>query len=78
MGFAHVQQVYTTGQNPFRDGTTRRVRSVTGGAESRAVWTADIPERGEYAVYVSYDSTPQTLTTRSIRCITSEGTAASP
>ena len=40
MGFAHVQQVYTTGQNPFRDGTTRRVRSVTGGAESRAVWTA--------------------------------------
>ena len=59
MGFAHVQQVYTTGQNPFRDGTTRRVRSVTGGAESRAVWTADIPERGEYAVYVSYDSTPQ-------------------
>lgn len=34
MGFAHVQQVYTTGQNPFRDGTTRRVRSVTGGAES--------------------------------------------
>ena len=58
-GFAHLRQVYHTGENPFRDGTTRRVRTVTGGATVRAVWQADIPERGEYAVYVSYDSTPQ-------------------
>ena len=31
-GFAHLRQVYHTGENPFRDGTTRRVRTVTGGA----------------------------------------------
>lgn len=30
-GFAHLRQVYHTGENPFRDGTTRRVRTVTGG-----------------------------------------------
>ena len=58
-GFAHLRQVYLTGENPFRDGTTRRARTVTGGATSRAVWRADIPERGEYAVYVSYESTPE-------------------
>lgn len=28
------------------------------GAESRAAWRASIPERGEYAVYVSYETVP--------------------
>lgn len=59
IGFAHMQQVYRTGENPFEHGTTRRVRTVAGGAESRAAWCADIPERGEYAVYVSYESLPR-------------------
>ena len=58
-GFAHLRQVYHTGENPFRDGTTRRTRTVTGDGTARAVWRADIPERGEYAVYVSYVSTPE-------------------
>lgn len=30
VGFAHTRQVYRTGENPFRDGTTRRVRTVAG------------------------------------------------
>jgi len=34
-GFAHLRQVYHTGENPFRDGTTRRARTVTGGAPLR-------------------------------------------
>lgn len=60
VGFACRKAVYRTGENPFRDGTTRRTRSVAGeGPESRALWRADIPEAGEYAVYVSYESTPQ-------------------
>lgn len=59
IGFAHMQQVYRTGENPFEHGTTRRVRTVAGGAESSAAWRADIPERGEYAVYVSYESLPR-------------------
>lgn len=59
-GFAHCRQVYRAGENPFREGTTRRVRTVGGSSsESRAVWTADIPEAGEYAVYISYESTAE-------------------
>jgi len=58
-GFAHRQHVYLTGENPFRHGTVRRAATVTDEhAASRAVWSAEIPERGEYAVYVSYESTP--------------------
>lgn len=59
VGFAHRQYVYLTGENPFLHGTTRHVRSISSGAESRAVWRVNIPERGEYALYVSYDSTPE-------------------
>ena len=62
-GFAHLRQVYHTGENPFREGTTRRTRSVAGDATGRAVWRADIPEQGEYAVYVSYESTPESAGT---------------
>ncbi len=58
-GFAHLKQVYLTGENPFRDGTTRRIRTVTHRPSGEAVWRATIPERGEYAVYVSYESTPE-------------------
>ena len=58
-GFAHLHEVYRSGENPFRDGTTRRTRTVRGEATASAVWRANIPERGEYAVYVSYESSPQ-------------------
>ena len=56
VGFAHKQDVYLTGQNPFRDGTTRVVESVTSGKESCAEWRGAIPVAGSYAVYVSYES----------------------
>lgn len=60
-GFAQLRQVYRTGENPFRDGTTRRIASVAEGPESRAVWQTEIPEAGEYAVYVSYEQTPNSV-----------------
>lgn len=53
-GFAHRRQVYRAGENPFREGTTRYVMSVNGRATAKAVWSADIPQKGDYAVYVSY------------------------
>lgn len=56
VGFAHKRDVYLTGQNPFRDGTTRIVESITSGKESRAEWRATVEQAGEYAVYVSYGS----------------------
>ena len=58
-GFAHRKQVYLTGENPFRDGTTRRTRTAGDRATAGAEWRADIPEQGEYAVYVSYESSPE-------------------
>lgn len=55
-GFAHKREVYLTGQNPFKDGTTRVVESVDSGKESVAEWYGSVAETGEYAVYVAYES----------------------
>ncbi len=59
VGFAHTQEVYRTGENPFKTGTTRYTTTTTEGPEASAVWSAVIPERGEYAIYVSYESSPE-------------------
>ncbi len=56
VGFAHKRESYMTGENPFREGTTRVVESISSGKESKAEWRAAVPEEGEYAVYVSYES----------------------
>ncbi len=53
-GFAHNREVYVECENPFTEGTARGVQTITEGRESRAQWSADLPESGEYAVYVSY------------------------
>ena len=59
-GFALRQQTFTDGQNPFTDGSCRASECVSLDPEkedeSRIVWTPDIPEKGRYAVYVSYQS----------------------
>lgn len=58
-GFAHLQQHYLTGQNPFTHGSNRVTRTVTGGDRlSLARWSASFAKSGEYAVYVSYKSFP--------------------
>lgn len=56
VGFAHKREVYLTGQNPFKEGTTRIVESIVSGEKSCAEWRADVAQEGEYAVYVSYES----------------------
>lgn len=56
VGFAHKRESYLTGQNPFSEGTARVVKSITSGKESVAEWRAEIPEDGDYAVYVAYES----------------------
>lgn len=54
-GFADFKEIYDISDNPFRAGTARLADcSLT--PASRAIWTPSIPERGEYAVYVSYAS----------------------
>jgi len=56
-GFADRKEYYTGLENPFRMGTARQI-SCTNSAASKAEakWRAEIPQRGEYAVYVSYTS----------------------
>ncbi len=51
-GFADAKEYYAGKDNPFRMGTARM--SSDGKGPHSAEWTPDIPERGFYAVYVSY------------------------
>ena len=53
-GFIYDLPDFRDMENPFENGTYRQVKTVTSGKESVAAWYADIPEDGEYAVYVSY------------------------
>ncbi len=55
-GFANPKRVYLDSENPFRMGTARQIKTVSRGAESHATWTPDIPEKGKYGVYVSYQT----------------------
>lgn len=64
-GFANKKEIYTCYDNPFRMGTYRRIVTHNPELNKKAVmqpafaeWIPDIPEAGEYAVYVSYASLP--------------------
>jgi len=57
-GFADAKQAYTGKDNPFEMGTARYAKCSPDGS-TRAEWKADIPERGRYAVYISYKSLPE-------------------
>ena len=54
-GFADKKETYSGTDNPFLLGTARKAECTQSG-ESSITWTPDIPEKGEYAVYVSYKS----------------------
>lgn len=61
-GFADIKPVYTGIENPFTLGTARQCPAISSDDRKRSskiVWRADIPERGEYAVYVSYKTLPE-------------------
>lgn len=58
-GFIYDLPDFRDTENPFENGTYRQTTSVRKGVKpSVAAWYADIPEDGEYAVYVSYKSLP--------------------
>lgn len=59
-----LHAVYNAEENPFKMGTARKSEAIATKAktaESKAIWRADIPERGEYAVYVSYKTLPESV-----------------
>jgi len=61
-GFIYDLPDFRDTENPFEVGTYRQTRTVKSGTASKAAWYADIPEDGEYAVYVSYKSLPESTT----------------
>lgn len=59
VGFANKKAVYLHKENPFQMGTSRFTTSTTDRNDaSKIEWIPDIPEKGRYAVYVSYQSFP--------------------
>jgi hypothetical protein len=59
-GFAHLRDQYIDYENPFGEGTFRTVETIKSKKEtpSTAQWVPDIPGTGQYAVYVSYQTLP--------------------
>lgn len=57
-GFAYKHKSYNSDadkSNPFRHGSARKTKASKG---NMAVWKADFPKAGKYAVYASYKSLP--------------------
>lgn len=64
-GFADLKETYMGTENPFTMGTARKAPTIPHGrkADYAAIeWKPDIPQRGEYAVYISYISLPNSCT----------------
>lgn len=61
-GFIYDLPDFRDTENPFENGTYRQTETRKTGKQSVAAWYADIPENGEYAVYVSYKSLPNSTT----------------
>lgn len=57
-GFIYDLPDFRDTENPFENGTYRQTNTIHKGRPSVAAWYADIPKDGEYAVYVSYKTLP--------------------
>jgi hypothetical protein len=56
-GFSNAKEFYLYQENPFLMGTSRQIKTTSEKDEiSEAEWIPDIPEKGIYAVYVSYQA----------------------
>lgn len=58
-GFAQKQWSYSGFENPFKMGSYRQIETIKKGLASHAEWIPEIPEQGEYAIYVAYRSLPE-------------------
>ena len=58
-GFAYLRPTYKDFENPFTEGTYRMVKAERDKKKlSTAAWDVDMPEAGEFAIYISYKSLP--------------------
>lgn len=63
VGFSIPKDVLHHGDNPFREGTSRILRTAghEKSTEGAALWIPDIPESGQYAVYATYQTYPSSV-----------------
>ena len=59
-GFAYWKRNYEYGENPFKMGTARYTFTEREG-NAMIQWMPDIPASGDYAVYVSYQTLPNSI-----------------
>lgn len=61
-GFAFARATYKDFENPFAEGTFRQVAVARDKKKlSTAHWDIDMPEAGEYALYISYKTLPNSV-----------------
>lgn len=64
-GFAQKKTIYRDGENPFTDGTCRIISTEKKKKKNKdqafAEWVPTLPTTGEYAVYVSYQTLPNSV-----------------
>ena len=60
-GFAHKYAIYPDNHNPFTDGTSCYIRTQLKPEKAFCEWIPNIPEKGEYAVYVSYKTSSKSV-----------------
>lgn len=62
-GFAQKKTIYKDGENPFADGTCRFIPTEKKKKKDQAFaeWVPTLPATGEYAVYVSYQTLPNSV-----------------
>lgn len=58
-GFADNREYYLDGQNPFSKGTYLQLAVSDKKQDASVIWRPEIPQKGSYAVYVSYKSLPE-------------------
>lgn len=62
VGFALHDGVYVDQENPFKAGTARQIKTVEHSRYSSEIsYLPTIPETGRYAVYVSYQTVPESI-----------------
>lgn len=60
-GFAWKKAVYKDFDNPFADGSFSNVKAIKRGNASVAEWMPEIKKEGDYAVYISYRTLPNSI-----------------
>lgn len=61
-GFSPEKDILADNENPFAMGTARFTKTEKKKFKAFAEWVPTIPETGKYAVYVSYQTLPQSVT----------------